>query len=435
MLVLVANNLAYLFTFLFFMYKDKELTIRVLILFLFTLFATASTCIVWNGIFFEQFGYYNIERMSYIPYVCNYALILFFIQSILKKKRFGMGADLANIKSKYVTYFEIFIILISLIQILIQYDIYLMISHLDLNDIYEDSHFGDLEIPFGNSIERILYYRSKNIIEISTPFIYLIEFSKLAYGKAKKFPIIIIALIFLPAIIGCFIMANRGGVLFNTASIAFFVVLFWNKLDHKTLNIIRILILVTGVFVVFYVTLITLSRSNNDTNKAIFDAMRYFGEGFPNLGLRFWDHYCVHPYGMRHFPSIYGIFKPLPQIESGLGNYHQFYIQYTHLPVLNFKTFYGDLYIEFGYIIPFFIVLLYVLFIKSILNKLKGSIYYLIIYYFAYMTMIWALFGSKITDEYIYNIIVAYLIIIVVRKLMKKTNKSKQRIYLIYNQN
>lgn len=121
--------------------------------------------------------------------------------------------------------------------------------------------------------------------------------------------------------------------------------------------------------IVFYLAAISISRLGDDEKEAGNSVLRYFGEAFPNLGLRVWevsDHYLM---GMRTFPSVYSLFEPIPNVVTkaeGIGVKHIVFENISGFPIINFKTFYGDLYCEWGPILPFIIIGIYLFMIKSL---------------------------------------------------------------------
>ena len=87
--------------------------------------------------------------------------------------------------------------------------------------------------------------------------------------------------------------------------------------------------------------------------------MHYFGESYPNLGLRVWPVENInHPYGERLFPSLglWGDSDNRSFFDAADRSYY--WVSVTNAPVVNFKTMFGDLYVEFGIIWPFVIALL-----------------------------------------------------------------------------
>lgn len=226
---LYINIILYLLTFLFYFAKDRKLGVRECVFLLYAIFGVASVVSINEGIYFEVFGVYALHQLSVVPLLLNYLFVLLFAQSLngLSKVKF----DLISFDNLFIKIFEVFMIVVALIYLFFQYEWSQLVSNLDLSDIYAAGHYGDNELTFDNKLWNILYYRSNQIITLATPIIYIIEFMNLTLKRNVKRAIAIILLMFLPAVIGCGMSANRGGIIFAFASLAFFVILFWPKFD------------------------------------------------------------------------------------------------------------------------------------------------------------------------------------------------------------
>ena len=167
-----------------------------------------------------------------------------------------------------------------------------------------------------------------------------------------------------------------------------------------------------------YSFIITKSRVEQKTwTNETESILHYFGESFPNLGARVWTLDDInHPYGSRKFPNIYEIFSGAEKKEFFNSTETSYYWNiYTKAPVVNFKTGFGDLYVEFGLILTFIIALL----INRIILYLnyKYRVFSIIVMCICYNFAIYGLFDSK--GESFITEIIWFLIIATFFKLFK----------------
>lgn len=87
------------------------------------------------------------------------------------------------VDNKTINLIEIFVIIISLVYVVMQFVVANILSSYDFGEIYQAAHDGDLIIQFPAQWMNIAYYRTMQILDILYPVIYLIEFMKLSSGK------------------------------------------------------------------------------------------------------------------------------------------------------------------------------------------------------------------------------------------------------------
>ena len=430
MLALILNALAYIFTTLYFWHKDKRFSLGVFVFLMYSIFACSGIYCVYTKIFFIQFGYYNLDKISIIPYIVNYFLVLIVVQVIINKSNIRISDQSRELQSKYVNYFEWLALFSLILNLFVGYVVLQDLSSIDFVERYEAVHGGEGVMGFATPWKRILFFRTLQFIEISTPFVYLIEFSKLSSTNKRVLPIVLIVFMYLSGVLAGVITASRGNIVFKSLSLVLFVVLFWGKLEKGTKNLFKTLGIIGVIMVVSYLSLISFSRGGEDIDNATFSVLRYFGESFPNLGLRIWDRGSQYINGMRQFPHVYGLFGDVPDIEGGSAGVYQYYEKLTHFPILNFKTFYGDLYCEFGPFMGVFVFGVYTYFLKYLINYLKGSIWGITIVYYALNTLLYGLFNSSITETNVVNILITFFITVLVRNRINR-NKRSQNFFVI----
>lgn len=426
MIILFINILLYLCTLIYYWRKDGFFSLSTIVFLLFTIFACAGYYTIDKGIYFDTFGYYKISELTFTPYLLNFFATLLIARSL--KGYENVKCSIISINKKYLFIVELLTICLSLIHIIFEWLWYSLFSSLEMSELYSNMHTGEAMV-FGSSWMNVLYFRSGQILAIAQPFVYLIEFLSLANTSKRIKPIVMILLIYLPQLIGCGISANRGGMIFQTASIGFFIIYFWKTFDAKLKNKIYIMITTTLSLSVAYLMEISISRGGNDSEKALNDVLRYFGEGFPNLCFRVWNADGHTIWGMRKFPTIYSLFGEIPNLTSlGLGGEHQYFEDLSGYPILNFKLLYGGLMVEFGTAIPFIIIGLYLMLLSKLKTCLHGSIFSLVLLHYAFMNMIWALFDAKIGEEEIVSLLVTFCIAYILNKVLIKRMKTSKYI-------
>jgi len=229
-------------------------------------------------------------------------------------------------------------------------------------------------------------------------------------------------------VLGCGMSGNRGGIVFAFASLAFFIMFFWPKISAKLKRTIVIGGLAMIVLGGAYLAAISFSRAGDDSEKAVESAIRYFGETFPNLGWNIWAIDGNHLEGMRMYPLLYDLFGgSLPQFDAdGIGGLQYHYEIISRWPILIFKTFFGDLYVEFGPVIPFVIVILYLFMAHAMQKALKNSIFSLLIVHFSFMVLIWGLFDCYLIQDNIISLILTFLVALWLNKILSKRLASKE---------
>lgn len=407
---LYINIILYFLTFLVYFIKDKKIGVRECVFLLYAIFGVASIVSIEQGIYFENFGVYSLHQLNLVPLLLNYLFVLLFAQSLngLSKVKY----DLVSFDNVYVRTFEWVMVFISILYVFFQYQWSQLVGNLELADIYASGHTGDNELTFDNPLWNIIYFRSKQLISLGTPIVYVIEFMNLSLKKDVKKAVMMIMLIFIPSVMGYGLSANRGGIIFSFASLAFFVILFWPRFPK---SIKRATVLASGALIalgLIYLVSISLSRAGDDSSKSSDMVLRYFGEAYPNLTWRIWPVEGHTLDGMRTFPTIYELFGGyIPQYndEGNFGN-HFMYEMISGWPILNFKTFYGDLFVEFGPYIPYIIALAFIVIVNLMQAKLKYSVFTLLIFHFSYMALIFGLFDNYITESNMVNLIILFLV-------------------------
>lgn len=143
--------------------------------------------------------------------------------------------------------------------------------------------------------------------------------------------------------------------------------LFWKDLSHKLKRNI-----LYGLFVLFSILIIVIAQiteerfGDNVKRSAMNSIYEYLGETFPVLGYEYWGN-INYTGGERLFSEFYRLFDG--NVKGGDADYwyHQ-----TGARMDWFKTLYGDLYVEFGPIIPIVILFVIALLFTAYLRNGSG---------------------------------------------------------------
>lgn len=418
MWTLYLNFILYFFTFVYYQRKEGFFSIRVFVLLLYCIFSVSGIVTLQTGIYNNMFGSFNLNNLSLVPYLCNYVLVLYLIYSI-PRINFSSLPENKILQSKFIFYSESFFIVLSIVFLALQYLWYQTFSDVALADIYERGYTGEEDkYVFSSTILRVIYYRSNALLTYAVPFFYLIEFAKMAMGYNYKKPLIIVLLMFIPQVLIGYFSASRGTIVFQIANLFFFVVYFWYYIPVKVRTIITTSLMSLGVLIISLILAISLSRAGENSVESQNEIYRYFGEAFPNLGLRVWDVDGIHLYGMRKFPEIYGQFAEIPKSIVSYNNPNLFFEAYSSFPIQNFKTLYGDLYCEWGAVLPFVIVVAYVRIALFLQGYLRNTLFSLIIQFCIYRILVYGLFNADISQT---SVISLFSLFVIAKYLNSKT--------------
>ena len=346
MIVLVINAIVYLFFSFYFYRKDKGWNIFNYLLFYYSIIACLGVLILYTGIYEHVFGNKSNESLSPIPYcLCFITYFILFIPFRKLSKDVKLIMPQINWLDGFMS---VWIVVMFAYCILKFYEASISLS-MGFGEVYELRHMeGETIFDYsGNTILKRLRNIGVILQECTVPIVMLYSIYSLRNGGNKFRLFFLIILCFLPNILDGIGLASRGNIFSVFVKILFFVVLFKNYVTRKTKKYIVIMGLIGTFIMVSYSIIITESRlEDKNSETPIASIERYFGESFPNLGYSFWDKVHYHPMGERLFPESYG-YSRKERFDS-TRDYHLFWGNKTKVPILNFKTFFGDLYIEFS---------------------------------------------------------------------------------------
>lgn len=341
-----------LYSFLSYKYWKKEgMSLSFSLSIFYTAVALMGFIIIPTGIYEAVIPITN-RTISFIPYLLCFISIWILIKPLERVNftRFYLYEFKNNsIFNKIVNLWIIDFVLFGILK----FSHVIMASSMGFDELYDAANVdGNLNDMFYGENKFLLAFNNFNINLLNSfvPFVMCYAFYKLIREGDCGKSYIIIALVFL---VKCFIalsMGSRGNLFFTLWSFVVYYVLFFPFLN-KSIQKKFIRIGTIGTFIIsVYLILISIDRlANSNTETPITSILRYFGEAFPNLGNSFWGKVQTHPYGFRlFFDGVYS--------QESVQDGYTFWQAYTGVPVLNFKTIFGDLYVEFGTTIALLII-------------------------------------------------------------------------------
>lgn len=396
MVVLSVNALLYFLTFAYVYKRERKMTVYSLMILVFFLFAFMGAWTFSSGIYEDTFGLKNESKLSIVPYIYCFLCMILSLQPLRNFRFEGLNIKMPSQQNIdkivygsfaiYLVFFGMYMSLISGRSSLMSYD-----------DIYADAAAGET-VSFGSSTIDFIYGKIITLTRIVPLIVYFFLFNNLANQRKVKKSIILIASMFVLEVAPKILNANRGGVFFTTALLFAYFIFFYNRIDKKTKKIIIIIALSGMLVLLSYIWAISLSRGGDDSKSAMDSVvLRYLGEAYPNLGFNIWGHNINHPYGARYFPSLFG--DASTNLDTGRSAIHAFWEAKVGIPMLNFKTLFGDLYIEFGLLGAFVFTYLIVRLFKWYFKNNSANVFDVCLYFFYVNTCFMSVFGCSWGSE------------------------------------
>ena len=359
MFVFIFNTLIYLLTVFYYLKKDKGWNVFNYLLFYYAIIAAMGAFIFNNGIYQHVFGPKTADEISLIPYILCFAsyFILFYpFRKLSKNLHFKMP------QIKRLNEIIIIWIILMTAYCVVKFIEATITIQMGFLEVYEMRHMeGETIFEY---TDNFFLKRLRNVGVVlqgcTVPIVMLYCVDCLRNKKNLIKVTILFVLSFLPDCLDGIALASRGHLFSVAIKIAFFYVLLKDYLSNKIKKISILMVLLGLFFMGMYSMRITASRFEDSQSETPIESIaRYFGESFPNLGYSFWNKVQYHPMGERLFPELYGYSKK--ERFASTSDAQMYWEAKTKVPVLNFKTIFGDLYIEFGSIgaILFIIVFSY----------------------------------------------------------------------------
>ncbi len=385
--VLLYNFFIYLIWFILVYKREKRLTVYSFLILYLSVIAFLGYFTVQNKIYYDTFGYYNPQTLSLEPYI--YSFVSYFL--LLLPFR-NLKYNLADIDFLFTYRWKIFVkwwtVIYSAFTILKLTEAIISIS-LGLAAAYETRHVDGVALFSYNIILDKFNGYATFFLEATTPIIILYAILGYLKKRIKSLSCVyLILLCFLPSLFAKIAMGSRGGLFMTFFCFLFFVIVLYKELPRNIIRQVYSLGIIFVIVVLTYSWLITVDRiAQGQTG---FDSiLRYFGEPFPNLGFRIWDKAVYHPMGERFFPTFFDNKVATYSVAEG----HAYWEKITQVPILNFKTYYGDLYVEFGVLGAFVFIMSTSIPVYLYYKKKEVTIYNFAFLYFYFQLCVFAFSG------------------------------------------
>lgn len=395
--ILLVNFFAYLLWDIYTICKEKKLSLYSYILTFFTVIAFLGYFIVETGIYAEQYDHFNFNKVSYEPYILCFItyVILFYPLKGLKVELSDNSFLFSKDMKFFVRIWKIFFIIYLLFKI---YEFIMTISY-GFANAYDTRHnLGESLFTYDNIIAQKINGWGPFLLNATAPIIMCYAFLGLYYHKIKGSETsFLIFLAIVPSILSSMAAGSRGALFMAFFTFAFYILLFWDYIPKRYRNIAFKYGVIFLTVILLFSFIITGDRNDNTSTGSITNILRYFGEAFPNLGNLFYGQVSFHPMGARFFDNI--LFKNYGGYYTSVDESYQFWTMMTGVHVEVFKTYFGDMYIEFGRNLGMLITLLTTILMKLILRMKKLGICLLPIIYFYFQLCTYAFAGMTKTNE------------------------------------
>ena len=339
-----------------------------------------------TDIWFDTFGYYNLESLEFTPYVITFIGFFFFFYPLKDIHRFKFNDNVfTSPLFKYIVFSWIVLILaFTIVKIT---EMYAAIS-IGLGEVYQDRHVEGNELVFMQHVDPVIakiVWIGGIVSNTTAPVMMFYSLYLIVKQKKMFLPILILTLSILPSIIHSVAIGSRGAMVWSFFKITFFYIISKDMISKKMKRQIIKIMLSFLLLVLVNSIITTIERTDNSRSKetATSSVLRYFGEPFPNAGFIYWGNVTKHPMGKRFFPDYVGFNKDVGETSDEIFKYWE---NYTGVPILNWKILYIDCYIEFGVLGGLLFLVLVGVFFRYVFAHRTISVYTIGILY-AYFEM------------------------------------------------
>lgn len=350
MIILAGNFLLYLLWFLISFSKAKrKLTVYNVSVLWITLIAFFGLFSFVNGDYTAIFWSNNVFYAK--PYIyCFISMFVFTLPLAKYNKRIEIE-QLDFLDNKKTLYLLKFLLFVSVILTLI-YSIGLLraiSSGQSLMDLYSAYHEEGSDVLGYSKMESRLLWLLQPFHNVFYWFAIIV--SLLYLSRQNNHRLLCWSLILFTIgmdVINLMIRAARGELVYLTIKIILVLILLWPYLNKRIKKqTISFSLIFFGLIALFTIA-VSISRfdDSNSSQSSSSSIIRYLGEAYPNLSNNIWGKVLHYPMGLRMFPFITGSITDSNVVS--LADQQEWWEYFTGIPMLNFKTLYGDFYIEFG---------------------------------------------------------------------------------------
>lgn len=429
--ILFINFLAYALFFCWQFRKDGwSITAKSTLILIWSIIAFMGWYTFFTGIYQYTFGYRNPDKLDSLPYI--YCFLMF----CLLIKPFGSNVNTNVLRRFHKRRIEkLSILLAYLLIIVLTFQAILTFQFFSLDVI---SNYGDLyneraagiQVGYGSELLDFLFDKSIAVGRILTPIVYTLLFLTFVGNKRNQGSnLIIIIFITFESILNQLLSANRGGVFFTLMRLTFFIAFFYHFFSKNAKRKISLVFGLSLILITIAMSLVSVSRFNGDSKESNTQNLRYFGEPFPNLGYNIWPKEINHPYGERFFPSIsqYLGYSKEHKFE-GRQSAHAYWEQQVGIPMLNFKTIFGDLYIEFGLFGAFAFLLICLIVLNFLLSYNNGIVSQITFLSIWYDVAVFGLFGNYMKETWFIDSIYTLLLLFILEYFVFSKNAQTSKL-------
>lgn len=397
-------------------WQNKTLSLHNLISSWFTLIVCMGYITVQTGIYQAVHG--TVCKFPYEPYVLEFLFYLIFMwpfrnfrsrSIVIDSVPFLNGRLRSILKVLLFSYSFYFLLMVK---------VAIYVFGQGVGEAYDATHFEGTTLYQYSNFESKILWICGSLYDWTSPIIIIYALYGIISkrnGWTFKFNSFCILYILGIYFLNCISTGQRGGIFFFSVRLLFVFVPFWTQIPKKAKRYIVLFAPYVVLLFLTYAISMTLYRVDDSTTETpLTSVLRYLGEPYPHLGNAFWNKVFFYPMGTRLYPFI---FEPATIISNAnsLGDQHAVWEILTGVPILNYKTLYGDFYVDFGPYIPFAIIFIYSLILKFFTMKGKVTFAsYPILYYYitmASMAPLWFNMRDWIGLEKLIAAIVAFFIL------------------------
>lgn len=356
---LVVNFLLYLIYTISSIKRGNVFTIHNLIAMWFTFVAFMGVLTVYLGIYGQVFGY--DAKFPLEPYLYAFVGFLIFIFPFRKLNGDISLQGFPITPSNNIKKFIRVVMFVFVLYFLVQLNVAIYTMSFEGSEAYDSIHETGSTLYSYNNLESKIVWVGGIVYQLFSPVVLYYYFNLIINSRRadnNKYLFIIffvLSIIFLNNIA----MGARGGLFFFVLTCLFIIMPLYEKIPLKTKRVFKLTSSTILAISLLYTVSVTISRFDSSaTETPIESIFRYLGEPFPNLGHLFWEKVYTHPLGARLYPFFVTDYLKMTDGRS-LGELHDVWQWITGVPILNFKTIWGDFYVEFGTFIAMVIMIVY----------------------------------------------------------------------------
>ena len=368
-------------------WQNKTLSLHNLISAWFTLIVCMGYVIVDTGMYQAVHG--PSVRFPYEPYASAFLFYLICMWPFRDlNSRDIQICEVPKINGK-IRHFLIILLVSYGFYLMVMIKVAIYVFGQGIGEAYDSFHYDGESLYKYSALESKIVWICGSLYDWTSPVILIYAIYGLITNhngwtlKLNTFCIFLVVGIFF---LGCVSTGRRGGTFFFMVRLLLVFVPFWSQFPSKIKLYIKAGIPWVVLLFFAYAVCMTLYRVEDSTTESpLTSVLRYLGEPYPHLGNAFWNKVLYYPMGARLYPFIVEPSSVISTAQS-LGDQHYIWEMITGVPILNYKTLYGDFYVDFGPYIPFLIISLYSMLLKIFVkNGVVKFASYPILYYYIVM--------------------------------------------------